>query len=197
MDGFSSATAVIGLLDAAIRGLGRLRTAYVRVKDAPKVFDAHTCELEEIKSLVAIVEDEPYLQSANVCAGVDKLKTIQEKLMSSLKTMEKGSKNAMAQFSHKLFHGSREEEQLSGVMKELCGARMNILLHIQLCLVGVKRDNDNKVIAKLDEIMEINAVLVKALGDSYSLRIAVLLKNRPPRRMYIPIVRPSELTESS
>jgi hypothetical protein len=181
MDGVSSAASVIGLLEAAIRSIKRLRKAYERVKDAPKVFDTYQTELEGTKSIIAIVEDEISLQTANVQSELEKLKSIDQKIRGGLTKAEERSKKFMAQFSHQLFSGSKEEEQLSSIMRELIGVKTSICLHIQLSAVGVIRDMENRLVAKLDIINRVNDTLVELLGQAGSLRIVGLLKNRNPQ----------------
>jgi DNA repair exonuclease SbcCD ATPase subunit len=185
MDGFSGAAAAAGLLETAIRSLGRLRKAYERVKDAPKVFESYQGELKDIKILVETVDDEESLQTANVHSEVEKLKQIESKLVKWLRTTEEASKRTLAQFSHHLFSGSREEKQLSEMMKQLSGVKGSLCLHIQLSAVGVIRDMENKMVAKLDVINRVNDTLVELLGQSGSLRIAALLQNRAPRSKYL------------
>lgn len=178
------AAAAIGLLEATFRIINRLKKAYGRMKDAPQILEKYSNELKTIKTIIEVVDDEQSLQTANVHSEVEKVKKIEGRLKDCLKTAEKNSKESvkpMAQFSHQLFKGSNDEKKISEIMMELGSVKATLCLHIQLSSVGVMRDMENKLVAKLDVIEHVNQTLVELLGQTGGLRIKGLLENRTAR----------------
>lgn len=179
------AAAAIGLLEATLRILRRVKKAYVGVKDAPDIFDRYSNEVEATRTVLEVVIDEKCLQTANVQAEIGKVKQIEVKLREGLTKAEKNARAAesrpVAQFARQLFKGSTDEKNLTKIMSELDSVKTTLCVHIQLSSVGVMRDMENKLVARLDVIEQIHNTLVEVLGQSGGLRIKALLAGRKPR----------------
>ena len=176
------AAAAIGLLDATIRTIKALKKTYARVKDAPEILDRFSTELKATKNIIEVVDDEDSLHTKPILIELQRIKEVEKKLKSSLQEMVKDiAKRPVTQMACQLFKGSSDEKKLSGLMDELRSVKLSLCTQIQVTSVGVMRDLNNKLVAKLDVIEEVNKALVKVMGQSGSLRIKDLLANRKPR----------------
>ena len=173
------------LLEAAIRILRRLRKAHERQKTLAETLERHECQLQSIKVIIGIIEDEETLQTAKVRFEVVRMNGVEDKLVRLLKELDNGSRRAVTQFTYQLVHGSSEEKRLGKIMDELCHIKSDLLLHIQVANVGVMRTVENKLVANAEAIERIDRFLRDELGDGVGLKIAGLVKGRRPSSMYV------------
>jgi len=181
------AAAAIGLLEASLRILRRVKKAYVGMKDAPEIFDRYCNEIGATRTVLEVVIDEKSLQTANVQAEIGKVKQIEARLRGGLTNAEKNAKAAQSKpvtaFARQLFKGSTDEKNLTKTMDELDSVKLTLCMHIQLSHVGITRDNHNDLVARLDVIESVHNTLIEVLGQSGGLRIKQLLAGRKPRGM--------------
>lgn len=177
-----TASAVGGLLEIAIRIVGRLRKAAERLQDLSAVLDKHMIELASLKSMIQTVEDEDDLQTAHVRLELDKIRDIGEALVLCLRGIEKIGKNksSVRQFAHQLIHGSREEQKLKSLMDDLKRGKFDLFFRIQVASVGVIRIVGDAVFANAQIIQRIDRYLVDLFGEGQGLKIALLLKDGLP-----------------
>lgn len=169
------------MLEIAIRIFGRLRKAYERSKDLVGVIDAHTLELNNIKSMIQTVEDEDDLQTAPVGVELAKLKAVEDKVVIYLKEIDPGTKGSVHRLAHQLIHGSEEEKKLAKLMNILSQAKFDLFFRIQVATVGVIREVGDVVIANAEIIKRIDGCLVELFGEGKGLKIAKLLKDGSPQ----------------
>lgn len=181
MDVISATSAVSGLLETAIRILGRLRKAYERQKDAARLFDAHTDEIKDLKTMIQIVEDEDSLQTANVTAEILKLRAVEDRLIEWLKRADPRGRSVAHQFSHHLFNGSKEEKRLTEIMADLSRIKADLCMRIQLSSVGVMKNMEKEFVANVEIIKHIDETLIEMFGPNGGLKIVHVLEGRSPR----------------
>ena len=179
------AAAAVGLLEASLRTLRRVRKAYAGVKDATEIFDRYCKDVEAIRAVLGVVIDEESLQTANVHAEIRKLKQIEAKLREGLTKAEKNARAAqnrpLTSFTRQLLKDSTDEKNLTKTMDELDSVKLTLCMHIQRSHVGIARDNHNDLVARLDVIESVHNTLIEVLGQSGGLRIKQLLAGRKPR----------------
>jgi hypothetical protein len=188
MDGVGTLGAVAAaaqLLEAAIRILRRLRKTYERQKTLAETLGRHEYQLQNIKAIIGIIEDEKMLQTATVHSEVLRMKGVEDKLVRLLRELDNGSRGAVSQFTHLLVYGSTEEKSLTKIMDELCHVKSDLLLRIQVASVGVMRTVENKLVANAEAIERIDRFLKDELGERVGLKIAGLVKGRRPSSMYV------------
>lgn len=97
------------LFEQAFRILSRLRTAYERQKDLVEVLTRHESELNSIKTIVGIIEDEEELHLDAVAAELVRVKQVQTKLKDHLLSLDpKKTKGKMNQIARQLVQGSAD-----------------------------------------------------------------------------------------
>lgn len=77
---------VVQLLDQTTGLLGRIRKAYHRQKALPDIFAQHESELNSLKSIICVIDEEETLQTAEVNLELSRLKDVEEKLFNSSQT---------------------------------------------------------------------------------------------------------------
>ncbi|KAE9964633.1 hypothetical protein BLS_008188 [Venturia inaequalis] len=179
-EALTAVAAASGLTDTAIRILRRLRKAHERKTKLPEVLDRHACELNSLKDIIELIDDEDSLQTATVAAELVRLRSVEDRLVKLLKELDSTSKGAVKQYAHQLSHGSTEEKRLAVIMEELCQVKSALLLRIQVASVGVMRGVGGLVLANADAIARVDSFLQERLGDGKGLKIARLIKGRRP-----------------
>lgn len=176
----TAVAAASGLTETAIRILRRLRKAHERKLKLPEVLDRHACELNSLKAIIELIDDEDSLQTATVASELVRLRSVEDRLVKLLKELDPTSKGAVKQYTHQLGHGSAGEKVLAAIMEELCQVKSALLLRIKVASVGVMRAVGDMVLANAnaDAIARIDAFLKEQLGDGKGLKIARLLKGR-------------------
>ncbi|KAI9657107.1 MAG: hypothetical protein M1821_003273 [Bathelium mastoideum] len=173
-------SAVNQLLETAIRLINRLRKAYERQKDLAGVLDSHLQELSSIRTITKIIEDETALQTANVSATLERLKSTENTMIAWLRSVDPGKKGSIQQFSHQLVHGSKDLRNLADIMNDLLRVKADLCMNIHVAHVGVTRTVGNIVVANSEVIHRIDQRLIQIFGPQGGLRIARLLKDRSP-----------------
>jgi hypothetical protein len=171
------------LLETAIRILRRLANAYKYQKELARTLDQYRSELESVKGIIGILEDEETLQTASVNSEVLRLKDIEDKLVQHLKQFDTAPRGTIKEFAHQFMHGSSDEKKLGTIMNDLSHVKTALLLCIQLASVGVMRTVENNLVANADAINRIDRFLKDELGEEVGLKIARLLKGRRPSSM--------------
>lgn len=175
------ASSVAQLLEASIRVLRRIRKAYERHQSLIAVLDKHTLEIESINVLVRTIDDEDALQTAVVISELTKVHAVGTKLAECLGELDPGNKGRVRQLAHQLVHGTKDEETLADIMKDLDRAKANLSLRVQLANVGMTRVVHDTVLANAEVIDRIDRLLIVVLRESHGLKLAGLLKDRVPQ----------------
>ncbi|QDS67803.1 hypothetical protein FKW77_006937 [Venturia effusa] len=177
-ESLTAVAAASGLTGTAIRILQRLRKAHERKLKLPEVLDRHKCELNSLKTIIELIDDEESLQTAAVTSELVRLQSVEDRLVKLLKELDSTSKSTVKQYTHQLSHGSAEEKRLVAIMEELCQVKSALLLRIQVASVGVMRAVGDMVLANADAIARVDTFLKEQLGDGKGLKIARLVKGR-------------------
>jgi hypothetical protein len=175
------ASSVAQLLEAAIRLVKRVRSAYERHHNLTAALDKHALEIETINLLVRTIDDEDALQTAVVNSELTKLHAVGVKLVRCLRELDPGNKGMVRQLAHQLVHGTKDEETLADIMKNLDRAKANLSLQVQLANVGLTRMVHDTVLANVEVINRIDRLLTVVFGESHGLKLAGLLKDNIPQ----------------
>ena len=173
-------SAAAQLLDQSIRVLGRIRKAHQRQKALLDVLTQYESELNSVRAMIGIIEDEEDLRTAHVCSEVMRLKDVQEKLAKLLEKLDPRLKKPVHQFAHQLTKGSSDESKLTGIMSEVGQVKSMLLLRIQVANVGVMRDVQQGLVANTEVIERVDQFLREEVGGCEGLKIARLLQGRDP-----------------
>jgi hypothetical protein len=175
------ASSVAQLLEGAIRLLKRVRKAYERHHDLTAVLDKHALEIETINVLIRTIDDEDALQTAVVNSELTKLHAVGAKLVRCLRELDPGNKGRVRQLAHQLVRGTKDEETLADIMKDLDRAKANLSLRVQLANVGLTRMVHDTVLANVEVINRIDRLLAVVFRESHGLKLSGLLKDRIPQ----------------
>lgn len=183
----SAVQASTQLVEQALRIFGRLRKAHQRQKALVDVLLRHERELDSVKRIIGVIDDEEELQTASVAADLVRLKEVQCKLVSRLEELDPKPKarGKLDGFVRQLVQGSSEEKKLHIVMEELSHVKAALLVSIQVANVGVMRTMENQLVANAEVIQRIDEYLREEVGYCEGLRIAQLLKDRRPSGMFV------------
>jgi hypothetical protein len=135
----SAIQATTQLIEQAFRFFGRLRQANDRQKGLPEVLARHRSELESIKGVVGMIDDEHDLRIPTVAAELVRLQAVAKKLADLLKTLDLTTTSKMIQFARQLVNGSADEKKLSAIMCELVQVKLVLVFCIQAAHGGVIR----------------------------------------------------------
>ena len=175
-----AASTAIGIL-SVIGLIERVNTACSQMRDAQGVFDWYSNELKGVMSIVAVVGRQKDLHTPHIQTEVQKIKDFEEKLRAGLEAVEKSARaskrKSPKEFARKLFKGSQDEKALTTMIAQLTSAKTALAVHIQVSSVGVIKDVEKGLIAKLNVIEEVNDALVKTLGQR--LPVMMLLEDKP------------------
>lgn len=171
--------------------LGRLRKAYERHHSLVAVLDKHALEIESVSALVCTINDEDALQTAVVISELTRVHAIGTRLAECLGELDPGNKGKVRQLAHQLVHGTRDEETLADIMKDLDRAKANLGLLVQLANVGISRVIHDTMLANVEVIHRIDRLLSVVLGEGHGLKLAGLLKDRASQGSYNRVIGPS------
>ena len=174
----SAVQATTQLVEQAFRVLARLRKAYERQKNLISMLTRHENELNSIKTIIGIIDDEEDLQIVTVNAELRRMEEVQKKLAKLLERLDPKTKSRANQVARQLVQGSTDEKNLSSVMEELAQVKATLLLRIQVAQVGVIRTMHKEHVANAMVIQRIDRYLRENVQECKGLRIARLLKNR-------------------
>lgn len=174
----SAVQATTQLVEQAFRVLARLRKAYERQKNLISMLTRHENELNSIKTIIGIIDDEEDLQIVTVNAELRRMEEVQKKLAKLLERLDPKTKSRANQVARQLVQGSTDEKNLSSVMEELAQVKATLLLRIQVAQVGVIRTMHKEHVANTMVIQRIDRCLRENVQECKGLRIARLLKNR-------------------
>ncbi|EDU45107.1 conserved hypothetical protein [Pyrenophora tritici-repentis Pt-1C-BFP] len=101
------------LIEQAFRIFARLRKAHNRQKALVDVLNRHKNEIESVKLIIGILDDEEELQQlATVLAELVRMQAVQNKLADLLGTLDPKMRSPVNQFTRQLVHGSADEKKL-------------------------------------------------------------------------------------
>lgn len=173
-----AASAVTGLLEAAVRLIKRMHKAYLRQQSLADVLNRHMLEIESVSALARIILDEDSLQTAAVGAELAKLQAVAVRLVNCVKDMDPGDKSVARQLAHQFVRGTSDEGTLTEIMQSLGHAKASLSLRVQLANVGLTRMVRDTVLGSVDVINRIDCLLVDLLGPTQGLKLARLVANR-------------------
>lgn len=165
-------------MEQAFRIFDRLRRANARQKALAEVLARHRSELESIKAIIGIIDDEEDLQIPTVATELVRLQAVQNKLAELLEALDPKSASKVNQFARQLVHGSADEKKLGTIMEELVQVKTLLILRIQVAHIGVIRTMGKEAIVNAEVIKRIDAYLREHIPNCEGLRIARLLKGR-------------------
>ncbi|KAG9191610.1 hypothetical protein G6011_10344 [Alternaria panax] len=166
------------LVEQAFRIFERLRKANIRQKALVEVLARHRSELESIKTIIGIIDDEEELQIPTVATELVRLQAVQNKLANLLETLDSKTKGRMKQIAHQLAYGSEDEKNLGAIMDELVHVKAMLVLRIQVAHVGVIRTMEKQAVVNAEVMQRIDELLREHVRDCKGLKIAQLLKGR-------------------
>lgn len=123
------------------------------------------------------------MRTAGVASELVELEAIGARLVACLQNLEPGNKGPMRQVTHQLLHGSKDEQTLTDIMDELTRAKTNLSLRLKVANVGLTRTVENTIVANTAVVERINNLLEQVFGEGRGLKIAEMLRSRPPRGM--------------
>lgn len=169
------------LFEQAFRILRRLRTAYERQKNLVDVLTRHENELNSVKTIIGIIEDEEELQIDAVAEELVRVKDVQTKLKDHLKSLDPPkTRGKVNQIALQFVQGSADERKLNAIMNELVHVKAMLLLRIQVAQVGVMRNMQKELVVNAEVIQRIDEYLREQVSNCKGLRIARLSKDRCP-----------------
>ncbi|KAH8645270.1 hypothetical protein IG631_02734 [Alternaria alternata] len=177
---FAAIQATTQLVEQAFRIVDRLRRACSRQKALAEVLTRHRSELESIKAIIGIIDDEEDLQIATVATELVRLQAVQVKLAELLENLDPKMTSKMNQIAHQLTSGSADEKKLGAIMDELVQVKAMLVLRIQVAHVGVIRTIGKEAVVNAEAIRRIDEYLREHVDNCEGLRIAKLLKGRRP-----------------
>jgi len=177
---FAAIQATTQLVEQAFRIFDRLRRANARQKALAEVLARHRRELESIKTIIGIIDDEEDLQIPTVATELVQLQAVQNKLAELLETLDPKTASKVNQLARQLVHGSADEKKLGTIMDELVQVKTLLILRIQVAQIGVIRTIGKEAVVNAEVIKRIDACLREHIPNCEGLRIARLLKGRSP-----------------
>ncbi|KAI4673641.1 uncharacterized protein J4E88_008697 [Alternaria novae-zelandiae] len=177
---FAAIQATTQLVEQAFRIFDRLRRANARQKALAEVLARHRSELESIKTIIGIIDDEEDLQIPTVATELVRLQAVQNKLAELLETLDPKTASKVNQLARQLVHGSADEKKLGSIMDELVQVKTLLILRIQVAHIGVIRTIGKEAVVNAEVIKRIDAFLREHIPNCEGLRIARLLKGRSP-----------------
>jgi len=115
---FAAIQATTQLVEQAFRIFDRLRRANARQKALADVLARHRRELESIKTIIGIIDEEEDLQIPTVATELVRLQAVQNKLAELLETLDPKTASKVNQLARQLVHGSADEKKLGSIMDE-------------------------------------------------------------------------------
>jgi len=167
-------------VEQAFRIFDRLRRANARQKALAEVLARHRRELESIKTIIGIIDDEEDLQIPTVATELVQLQAVQNKLAELLEKLDPKTASKVNQLARQLVHGSADEKKLGTIMDELVQVKTLLILRIQVAQIGVIRTIGKEAVVNAEVIKRIDACLREHIPNCEGLRIARLLKGRSP-----------------
>ncbi|CAN9293717.1 unnamed protein product [Alternaria alternata] len=153
------------LVEQAFRIVDRLRKAHSRQKALADVLTRHRSELESIKAIIGIIDDEEDLQIPTVATELVRLQGVQVRLAELLENLDPKMTSKMNQIARQLTSGSADEKKLGDIMDELV-QRIDEYLreHVHNCeglkiaklLKGRRPSNDGTVPLTLADLKALN-----------------------------------------
>jgi len=165
-----------------------VRKAYERHQNLTAALDKHALEIETINTLVFTIDNENALQTAVVIAELDKLYTVGVKLVRCLEELDSGKKGIVRLLAHQLVHGTKDEETLADIMRDLDRAKADLSLRVQLANVGLTRIVHDTVLANFEVINRMDRLLAGVFRKSHGLKLAGLLKDMDIQGSYYVLV---------
>jgi len=170
-DALGAVGAVVGLLETAARAVKRLRKAHERQRNLVETLDKHCLAIGNVNDIVRTVADQRELQTSPVLGELKRLHALAEKLVKCLQELGPGQKGKARQLAHQLVRGSRDEETLADIMKDLDRAKASLTLHLQLASAGLTRSVHDTVLTSAGTIDRVDELLTKLFRESYGLKI--------------------------
>lgn len=178
------AGSTVGLLQASVSLVLKLREAYKDAKDIPQLLEAHEKKLKLLLDIVDAIDARDALKTAtvtlqleSVCEVVSQIK----KFLQSLSSEEE--KGTASKVWNQLVHGKKNEKTLAGLMNDLDQAKANLGLILSVASIGVKTSTDDSRILLADPrvVKDADQVLVRILGPGNGLQLSNLIEGRPKR----------------
>jgi hypothetical protein len=94
-----------------------------------------------------------------------------------LEELDSGKKGIVRQLAHQLVHGTKDEETLADIMRDLDRAKADLSLRVQLANVGLTRIVHDTVLANFEVINRMDRLLAGVFRKNHGLKLAGLLKD--------------------
>jgi hypothetical protein len=173
-----AASAVTGLLDAALTAVQKVRAASAHVKGTTKTLQETSQQLDGLVRSLTLVKAESGLQTASVARQLSAIIDIGGELQAyfnRLRQRQEGD-STTRQFFHALKSGDDDDKELAGVTERLGVARSELILCIEVAQVGLIGSLTDGFRVVSQTLAEVNAKVKELLGSD--LLIADVVKDR-------------------
>lgn len=181
-DVFGTASAALGLFDQSIRIFNRARAA-ANVKELQELFDTHSTEVQETKAWVDMVTTDDSLETPAIQPAISKIKRIAEKLHTHLSEMVGEGRNGVQQFVHQFASGPSERALLKSIVLEVNHAKVDLLLRVQLVLLGINKNIEKAMNVSIADIKEMKEKLGSRTDTGSYPKLEELLDKLQPNGM--------------
>lgn len=176
------ASGAAALLQQAINLFNRVRSARDRQADLPSVLRGHMAAIEATKSIVEFVKKEGSLATPNIAANLVRIRETAQALTNHLAGMHaKFNTGRFKSFAHQFLSGSEDQRRLENITDKLTSHKMDLSVNIGLVNVGLVRGFNDTMAINTGAIEELNERIKALLGESYGLRLAEMIKDRPKK----------------
>ncbi|KAF2640902.1 hypothetical protein P280DRAFT_480369 [Massarina eburnea CBS 473.64] len=178
MEVLGAISAASALLEMAITMVGRIRKAYEQQKEFANIVGGHHDELKEIRDIIQLVEEETALRTAAITSQLVTIRDLTKKLIECLNVLDLGDKRPIRKFAHHLVQGSKDQKAIADKMDKLGRAKSSLILQLQVVNVGLTRTVEENIVANVESIKRIDALLQQRFGEGQGLRLAEFLDSR-------------------
>lgn len=170
-------------MDIVIRTTKELYDARARQIDLPKVLETHHKELESIKQVLKIVQQEKALQVPDMYEDLCQLQTLGMRLSNYLLALRR-EKGQIKQYTNQILNGKKIQSDLADIMANMSRVKANLGVKIQVVHVGLTRSVGNIVVVNCELVEELDQKLQKLLGQGHGLKLAGLLQHKKRHGQY-------------
>lgn len=177
LDVVSAISAVLSIVDAAIRTMKELYEARERQLNLSKVLATHYEELRNICQILGIVRQENALQIQALLEDLRQLEYHGRDLYTALQELGR-ERGQMKQFANQFLNGRKSLNDLAAIMANMSRAKDNISIKIQVVHVGLTNSIGDVVLVNCELVAKLDQKLQMALGPGKGLKLAELVQHK-------------------
>lgn len=170
-------------MDVVIRTMKDLYDARERQIALSKVLSTHYQELNNIRQILRVVQQEKVLQVQDMVEDLEQLRLHGISLNTFLQELGK-ERGQIKQYANQFFNGKRSLEDLADMMASMGRAKANLSIKIQVVHVGLTRSVGDVVVVNCEMVEELDRKLQKLFGQGQGLRLAELLQHKKRHSKY-------------